>query len=154
MAKATILLVDNDFDFLETRSAFLQSKGYEVIATENLQEAESKFETEKINLVVIDVRLVDDDDKEDLSGLELARGLPTSTPIIILTNRAFPNTFRNALGTRGQKEPLGIEFIAKREEPSVLLATIQNLLKNSLSGDSTTDAPPLEDKKKKKPKGK
>ena len=54
MAKATILLVDNDHDFLEASSAFLQGKGYQVIATHSLQEAKKKPGPGKISLAIIE----------------------------------------------------------------------------------------------------
>ena len=148
MAKATILFVDNDRDFLETSAAFLESKGFQVVATRTQQEARKKLELENIDLAIIDLRLSSDEDEEDVSGYRLASEFPVSLPKIILTYFADPQTplqFRS---------PTATELIAKAQGPTILLATIEGLLRNKLAGDSTTDAPPPESKEKKKRKGK
>ena len=85
MKTITILLVDNDEEFLTVRTVLLQNAGYTVIACHNAQEARQKLEQDGIDLAIIDSRLVDDDDHLDVSGYILADEIPESLPKIILT---------------------------------------------------------------------
>jgi DNA-binding NarL/FixJ family response regulator len=139
MAKATILLVDNDISFLNTITVLLQNQGYEVIAARHLQEAKQKLQFERTDLAIIDLRLESDSDEKDLSGLELASELPANLPKIILTGLANYNTAREALRGNIEGKVITAELIAKADGPSTLLATIKRLLKTSLSYDSSSD---------------
>jgi len=89
MAKATILFADNDVDFLKTRSEFLEREGYLVVPATSPTEAWRKLKTGGIDLAIVDVRLVNDDDEKDTSGLTLAKEVAHSVPKIILTG--FPS---------------------------------------------------------------
>ena len=89
MPKATILFADNDPDFLKTRSEFLEQEDYLVIPAGDPTEARRKLETGRIDLAIVDIRLVNDDDEKDTSGLVLAMEVARSVPKIILTG--FPS---------------------------------------------------------------
>lgn len=85
MNKARILFADNDPDFLETRSGFLKEEGYEVVMASSPTDARRKLEQGGIDLAILDVRLTNDDDEKDTSGLALAKAIGHAVPKIILT---------------------------------------------------------------------
>lgn len=128
MAKATILFADNDPDFLKTRSEFLEQEGYLVVPAGDPTEARRKLESGGIDLAIIDIRLVDDDDDKDTSGLTLAEEIAHTVPKIILTGFPSYKYVREALRPRLDGLPAAVDFVAKEEGPEALLDAVQRVL--------------------------
>ena len=117
MAKATILFADNDYDFLETRSEFLEDEGYAVLKARSPEEARNILDRGRVQLAILDIRLTDDRDGGDISGLELAQEAAyRSIPKIMLTG--FPNVeaVRIALRHRIDELPPAVDYISKKGE--------------------------------------
>ena len=72
MTLITILMADNDSDFLNVRAEYLEQNGYRVLRAATPEQARRLLSEEHLHLAVLDVRLVDDDDEKDASGLLLA----------------------------------------------------------------------------------
>ena len=147
MPKATILFADNDRDFVETRAEFLQDEGYQVIIANDPQQARKKLILGGIDLAVIDIRLQDDDDEKDQSGLDLVKEFRDSLPKIILTG--FPSYYyvREVLKHETDKGPAASDFIAKSEGPLALLGSIENALRAPTKSAGTM--PSIDDIQKK-----
>ncbi|MGQ9601043.1 MAG: TRADD-N-associated membrane domain-containing protein [Anaerolineae bacterium] len=128
MAKATILFADNDSDFLKTRSEFLEQEGYLVIPAADPTEARRKLEVGRIDLVIVDIRLVNDDDEKDTSGLTLAKEVARTVPKIILTGFPSYEYVRDALRPQLDGLPAAVDFVAKQEGPEALLRTVRKAL--------------------------
>jgi DNA-binding NtrC family response regulator len=126
MSKRTILFADNDPDFLDTRREFLEKEGYRVIPATDPTEARRLLEKGGIDLAVLDVRLVNDDDEKDTSGLTLAKD-PAYRPVpkIILTNFPTYQAVREALSPALDGLPPAVDFLDKREGPDALIAAIR-----------------------------
>jgi CheY-like chemotaxis protein len=124
----TILFADNDPDFLDTRREYLEKEGYRVIPALNLSEAKRVIGQGNIDLAILDIRLEDDDDEKDISGLILAKDDAPSLPKILLT--AFPSYdyVRSVLKPQLEGLPAAIDFIAKQEGPEVMLRAVQRAL--------------------------
>jgi len=75
MTETTILFADNDTDFLQTWREFLEKEGYQVIPASSPSEARSVMEQQPVALAVIDIRLINDSDTKDMSGLNLAKSI-------------------------------------------------------------------------------
>ncbi len=144
MAKATILFADNEPDFLQTRSEFLEQNDYEVVQVTNLDQAHNALEQGVIDLVIMDIRMVDDDDEKDVSGLEFARNMRQSIPIIMLTSYPSIEYVREALKVQLDGLPVATDFLSKQEGRQALLYSIRKALgpgskwlqivKNAISG--------------------
>ncbi|MDZ7363574.1 MAG: response regulator [candidate division KSB1 bacterium] len=80
---AKILLADNDAKFLKSRTEILEKSGYPVVAVNSLDEARKKLRDNHCDLAVIDVRLLDDNDPNDFSGLTLVRELNPDVSVIL-----------------------------------------------------------------------
>ncbi len=130
MLQATLLLADNDPDFLATWKEFLEQAGYAVIPASNPAEAKQKLEIGGIDLAILDIRLQNDDDDRDLSGLVLARKAALSVPKIILTSYPTFEYVREALRPQLDVDGLSVavDFLEKREGPTALLSTVQDIL--------------------------
>lgn len=129
MAKATILFADNDPDFLRSRTEYLEYQGYEVIQVTNPIEARQILEQGRVDIAVLDIRMVDDEDEKDTSGLTLAKETPRSVPKIILTGFPTYAAIREALGPSLEGMPPAVDFIAKQEGPEALVKVVRKILK-------------------------
>jgi DNA-binding NtrC family response regulator len=126
MPKATILFADNDPDFLDTRKEFLEHAGYRVITASNPIEARQKLEIGGIDLAILDIRLRDDDDDRDTSGLILAKKIAHEIPKVILTNFPTFDYVRDALRPQLDGSPVAIDFLSKVEGMTALLTTVED----------------------------
>jgi CheY-like chemotaxis protein len=120
MAKATIVVADNDPDFLEELSDFLERGGYTVIRAKSVEEAKTILRKKMYDLVILDVRLTDDKDVSDNSGLMLARSVSSDIPKIILTKKPNYNVVREA--------PAAADFVAKEELEERLLPALEDAM--------------------------
>lgn len=94
-AKHTIMLVDDDIDFIDANKILLEQQGYEVLTAHNSKECMQALPQYKPDLMIIDVMM---DYKSE--GFDLARDLRHSEeykqiPLIMLTsvNSQFPYEF-------------------------------------------------------------
>jgi CheY-like chemotaxis protein len=124
----TILFADNDPEFLKTRAEFLRQEGYQVIPALNPTEARRLLERGEMNLAILDIRLENDDDEKDISGLILAREVGHSIPKIILTGFPCHDHVREALGPQLRGLPAAVDFVAKQEGPEALLRAVRGTL--------------------------
>lgn len=128
MNQKKILMADNDPDFLETRREFLEKEGYEVVTASSPSEAQDKLLAKDIALAVVDIRLLNDDDEKDVSGLELAKSMKRSLPMLILTGYPAIEYVRQALRYQANGNPVAHDFIAKEDGPKALLTAVRSAL--------------------------
>lgn len=128
MPRATIALADNALDFCRTRAEFLEQEGYRVLPAATPTEARRLLERGGIDLAILDIRLENDDDEKDTSGLLIAQEIARNVPKIMLT--AFPSVegVIAALRPRPDGVPAAIDFIAKTEGPEALLRAVRRCL--------------------------
>jgi predicted nucleotide-binding protein len=113
--KATILFADNEPYLLETSKEFLEKAGYAVIVATNPRDATRKLETGGIDVAILDLRLENDDDDKDRSGLMLAKNVALSVPKIIITSFPSYDYVREALRPQLDGLPVAVKFIARDE---------------------------------------
>jgi CheY-like chemotaxis protein len=130
--KKVILLTDNQEEDRATWQRVLANAGYDVRLAQNPEEAHKVLQSTTIDLAIIDLRLVDDDDKHDISGLTLAKEKAyRHIPKIILT--AFDTGYsdlREALGAHVDVDdlPPTVAFVKKDEPPQVLVEVVRRTL--------------------------
>ena len=82
----TILLADNIQAFVDVRANFLESAGFRTIRAYSLADAQRLMREAYFHLAILDIRLVDDGDTNDISGIKLAKDPQfRNIPKIILT---------------------------------------------------------------------
>jgi len=123
----TILFADNKPKFRETRARYLNDAGYNVVMAGSPEEARSHLSLE-VDLAILDIRLRDDRDEMDHSGLEVAGAVKGGIPIIFLTNYPAPELVNRALSRGRDRQALAEEFFDKREKPEELLKAVTRLL--------------------------
>lgn len=102
MAKAKILIVDDDLDFVKGLRTILESRQYTVLAVGSRTEGMEKIRTDRPDLIVLDVMMSTWRD-----GFEMSRELKKNPaykniPILMLT---------------GLKEKIGIDFESSAGDP-------------------------------------
>lgn len=132
-----ILLADDNKDFRETWGEFLRNEGYVVVMAGSPSEAEAALGTEQIDLAILDVRLKDNDDELDLSGLEVASMAPSSTHVIIATDYPTVEIVRTAM-RRLNGHRLADEFIYKPDPEDTFLEVVKRVLPPSPVNPSTS----------------
>jgi DNA-binding NtrC family response regulator len=128
MTKGTLLFADNDPLFLKTRSEFLEREGYRVIPAGDPATAQRWLESGEIDLAILDIRLRDDDDEKDPSGLVLAREVAPSVPKIILTGFPSVDAVRAVLRPGPGGLPPAVDLVGKAEGPERLLSVVRQAL--------------------------
>lgn len=128
-----ILLVDNDVDFLETRSELLERSGLTVFQASSAEEGERILQRNWIHVAIIDLRLRDDNDPRDTSGLNLAKAAQyRSVPKIILTRYPSYEYVREALGPMLEGLPPAVDFLDKREGVEAITEAIDRVYRDYL----------------------
>ncbi len=123
--KQTILIADNDQGYLKTAAQFFEVEGFVVRTAENPTEARRILESEPVDLGILDLRLRDNHDEKDLSGLELATEVRHEIPKIILTLYPRWQDVRGSLGPTDNGGPPAAGYIAKDEGLEALLRVVR-----------------------------
>ncbi len=122
MAKAKVLIVEDEVDLVETLKFRLEANDYEVITANDGQGGLDKARGECPNLVILDLML------PKLDGYKVCRMLKFDAkhkdiPVIMFTARAQDSD-------KKMGEEVGADaYITKPFEPQLLLAKIEKLLK-------------------------
>ncbi len=113
-----LLLVEDERDFRNLLTSFLQIQGYEVITAEDGDQGFEKYKTEKPDLCILDIMLP----KKD--GFSLAQEIKKDNPnmwVVFLTARNLKEDRLKGLA-------LADDYICKPFEIEELVQRIQNLL--------------------------
>jgi len=115
--KRKILVVDDEPDIREVVRLYLAEEGYEIIEAENGQEAILKAQTEKPDLIVLDIMM------PGINGFEVAKHLKDDPntqhiPIIILSVLAHDSQFRQGI----------LDYISKPFRQDELVQTVRKIL--------------------------
>ncbi|MCP5101055.1 MAG: response regulator, partial [Chloroflexi bacterium] len=133
MQQVHILLADNNKDFLNTRAEFLEHVGYKVFRAYSPAEAELLLMTARIHVAILDIRLTNDEDERDTSGLTLAKKrLYQAVPKIILTGYPSYQYVRDVLGRAVDELPAAVDFLAKSEGPEAMITAVQKTVTKHL----------------------
>lgn len=119
MIKYKVLLIDDEFDFVDLLKKRLENYGYEVLTASDGDEGLTRAESEKPDVIVLDIMM------PVMDGLTFVKVLKSKLtvkhiPIIVLTAReGMANEF---------KEEGVYEYVVKPYDTEKLIAMIQELL--------------------------
>jgi len=128
MVKAKILIADDDRDIRDSVQAILESRQYDVVTAVDRVDGMEKIESEKPDLVILDVMMSSWQD-----GFEMARELKKDPqykeiPILMMTG-VKEQTGIDFKSTAGDPTWCPVEgFLDKPVKPDTLLAEIEKLL--------------------------
>jgi CheY-like chemotaxis protein len=122
----TILFADNDPAFLKARCEYLEQKDFHVVPVMNPSEARDVLGRGGIDLAIIDIRLLNDEDEKDVSGLALAKDPAfKKIPKIILTGFPSVSAVRDSLRQQKNGTSPALDFVSKAEGLEGLLASVK-----------------------------
>lgn len=130
MNKFRVLVADNDSDALEILTEFLEDAGYDVVMAKDPLEAEQIMAHERLHLAILDLRLREDSDQNDRSGLRLAKLVARALPKIIFTRFPVHEDVREALKPDSYHLPPAVDFVDKRHGYQSLAESIEEVLNN------------------------
>ncbi len=117
-----ILFVEDDESYKKTVADYLRKAGYEVYATDDVNEAKGLFECIKPDIIITDVVL-----KTTQSGYALCKWIrerDKDIPVIVATSRD------SKLARFTAKSSGATDFITKPYSPEFLLRKIKKIEKN------------------------
>jgi CheY-like chemotaxis protein len=141
MEEPKILIVDDDPDYTALVKAILESEQYTVVTAPDRTEGMEKIQTDKPDLVILDVMMSTWSD-----GFEMSRELKKEPqyediPILILTG-VEERTGIGFKSTAGDPEWLAVNgFLDKPVEPEVSLAEVKKLLSDKAYRQDTAFMP-------------
>ncbi|MGB9561194.1 MAG: response regulator [bacterium] len=114
----TILVVDDEKNICELYKTELEREGYNVVTSLTASEAYHHLENEKIDLIILDIRM------PGLNGVEFLKELrKNQTDLPVLISSAYP-MYKNDFFTW-----LADDFIVKNPDLTELKEKVKNLLK-------------------------
>ena len=126
-ARTTILIADNDPEWLSLQKEALIKEGFQVRTAAKPAEAEHLLKSEKIDAAIFDIRLEDDNDDKDVSGLEVAERTPPSVGKVITTNFPYDmdtdQTFKERIGP---ESPV-LSYVEKKEGIPAIVAALNKV---------------------------
>jgi CheY-like chemotaxis protein len=124
--KQIVLLADNNDEIREVYGRILRMAEYDVKLASNPQQAREILTRSRINIAVLDVRLEDDDDPADLSGLNIAIDhIFHNIPKVMLTGyKISPEDLRTS---HAIEEIPDAAWVGKDEGPEKLIEIMQQL---------------------------
>jgi two-component system, OmpR family, KDP operon response regulator KdpE len=120
-----LLLADNKDDYRRSLKTLLELHGYAVEESSDLDKAKELLQRGGFDLVLADMRLTDDEDDTDISGMGLAQeATEAGIPCVVVTAFESVEAVLLALRKRGTQPPLAVDFIPKRDGPRAVLDAV------------------------------
>lgn len=126
-----ILFVENQPDKIDALLWYLRDRGYTVDVITSRDEARKALASRWWPLAVIDVRLIDDLDDQDFSGLDLVtRQSDRSICKIILTADSSRHAMHTALVPHPDQPPPAVDFLSKLDPGETVVQQIIDALEH------------------------
>jgi CheY-like chemotaxis protein len=142
MRRTTVLVAENNDEYREFLREFLEEHGFRVVVANEPEGAREVLNEGKVDLAVLDLRLLDDSDQFDISGLEVAKDAGRRIPKIILTHieEPAPGLVRDAMRLSEAGLPPAVNFLQKNEGPDRLVTELRRSLRyESLFEEKSSD---------------
>lgn len=128
-----ILLVDNDKGFLSVYARLLEQEGYRVYQAGSVIEGETILDSTHIHLLICDIRLEDDDDDQDISGLLLVEKKKFShISKLMLTSFPSWDYARRVLGAKIEDTNI-LDLLNKADGPLQIIDKVNDAFKESIN---------------------
>jgi DNA-binding response OmpR family regulator len=128
MSKIQLLLMDNHHDFLDTLAEFLERENYNVLRAYTLEQARNQLAEARVHVAILDIRMVDDTNKRDRSGVDLAKE-PNFREIlkIMLTVSDSIEDVLDVLEPIQGVQP-AVRYVAKEKDKELLLKAVREVV--------------------------
>jgi len=124
-----ILIVDDDSGYLDATRGLLETAGYRVFVATTVRQAKEILARKRIHVALFDVRLVEDLNPPDTSGLTFAAEVDPGVAKIMLTKYPNYELVQEAMDPLGRTRA---NFVSKEEGPDRLLTTVDQVFKEKV----------------------
>ncbi|WP_060493551.1 response regulator [Pseudomonas sp. NBRC 111140] len=131
----TLLVVDDDDEIRELLCDYLKDAGYTVLAAADGEQMREQLARQKVELVVLDLMLPDED------GLSLCRQLQATPGLAVIMLSAKGSTLDRIIGLEVGAD----DYLAKPFEPRELIARIKAVLRRPQRLDAQAEEPAVMD---------
>ncbi|MCF8308899.1 MAG: PglZ domain-containing protein [Bacteroidales bacterium] len=132
MKKVQILWADDEIDLLKPHIMFLEKKGFDVITTNNGNEAIEKLGEQSFDILFLDENM------PGMSGIETlseVKNLQPNLPVVMVTKSEEETIMEDAIGSNIS------DYLIKPVNPNQLLLSVKkNLDKKKIRSEKTTQA--------------
>ena len=128
MLSPRVLIVDNDPRTRESLDALISHWGYIPVIAEGegealIEDAKAKAKAHRCQVAIVDIRLLDDSDVKDKSGLDLVRQLKPAISSIVTSAFGNVDVVSESLEEKGASA-----FVAKESGPKVLKDKLEKVI--------------------------
>ncbi|MGE5354113.1 MAG: response regulator [Acidobacteriota bacterium] len=99
-----ILLVDDDIDLLEQHRILLESKGYQIVTAENVEDGWNQFKKEKPDAAILDLIMEEHDSGFILCHRIKRDAYGKNIPVFLLTSATYLTGYKFGSSTSEEKE--------------------------------------------------
>jgi DNA-binding response OmpR family regulator len=132
----TILHIENNPSFQDTYAELLEIEGYRVLKAPSLSAAYQLLNDHIVHLALVDLRMRDDNDPDDESGLEFVRDPQyEALPKIVLTAYPSHHTTRLAMLKNEKGLQSAVDYLDKRYVANELLPALTKAFAESVRID-------------------
>ena len=124
MCMKTILIIDDDHDFVEATKLLLEAQGYRVLTAANGQEGFAKVKQESPDMVLLDMMMTYKTEGIDIAKTISSDAASKPTPVIMITGANKEVEFSLDLKPHETKLPVK-EILEKPVNPEALLKAIK-----------------------------
>ena len=123
MAK-TVLMIDDDPEFVEATTNLLEAKGYEVVSAANGKEGMEKAKAVNPDIILLDVMMTTESEGFDVAREMHKEDSLKNTPVIIITG--IRKEMNLPFGFEPDEEWLPVKAVLEKPiKPDVLLSTVE-----------------------------
>jgi CheY-like chemotaxis protein len=127
MAARTILIIDDDPDYIEAMQALLEAKGFIVLSADNGQDGFERAKAQKPDLLLLDVMMAEQTEGFDLARKMKAEPATNLIPIILITG--IRKELNLPYGFEPDEEFLPVKAVLEKPiHPDTLLKKIGEIL--------------------------
>lgn len=128
MKKTRILIADNDAEYRKSLRFLLETEGFWVFEAASPSDVFERLDSlTKFDIALVDLRLDDDQNEKDFSGLDVAREIGVKKiPCIIITAFDTVETTRLALKPLGASS-IALDYVPKKTGPLAILDALRRL---------------------------
>jgi ActR/RegA family two-component response regulator len=124
-----ILIADNNADWLKSLTGIVQDGGFSIISASTRRGAEAVLSKREADVAVLDLRLEDDTDDYDISGIEIAEKSDRMVPKIIVSEFGSVTDAAQSLKIDIDGYPQIVDFVKKTDISTDLIRSIERAIK-------------------------
>ena len=132
MSKVKILWADDEIELLKPHIIFLENKGYDVVTTNNGNDALDLIREQVFDIIFLDEQMPG---MSGIQTLETIKNINSNIPVVMITKSEEENLMENAIGSNIA------DYLIKPVNPNQILLSLKKILENrKIVSEKTTQS--------------